>query len=218
MMLAKGKTIEKVFWPSSIAVFGHTTPKENTPQYTIMEPTTVYGITKQVGERWCEYYHKKYGVDVRSLRYPGIISWKTLPGGGTTDYAVDIYFDAIQKKSYHCFLSKDTRLPMMYMEDAVEATIQLMQTDSENVKNRTGYNLTAMSFTPEEIASEIKKHIPEFKISYQPDARQQIANSWPETIDDAEARKDWNWKHTYDLSSMTEEIITNLKKLGSETK
>ena len=216
--LAKEKHIEKIFWPSSIAVFGPTSPKLNTPQSTLLEPSTVYGISKMSGERWCEYYFLKYGVDVRSLRYPGIISYKSPPGGGTTDYAVDIYFDAIQKKSYQCFLSKDTRLPMMYMEDAVEATIQLMQTDSKNVKNRTGYNLTAMSFTPEEIASEIKKHIPEFRISYQPDARQQIANSWPETIDDAEARKDWNWKHTYDLSSMTEEIITNLKKLGSETK
>lgn len=215
--LGKEKHIKQVYWPSSIAVFGPTTPKNNTPQNTIMAPTTVYGISKVAGEYWCNYYHEKFGVDVRSIRYPGIISWKSKPGGGTTDYAVDIYFDAIQKKSYQCFLSKDTRLPMMFMEDAVEATIQLMETDIKNVKNRTGYNLTAMSFTPEEIALEIKKHIPEFKISYQPDARQQIANSWPETIDDAEARKDWNWKHTYDLSTMTKEIIKNLKKLESDS-
>ena len=210
--LAKEKYIKQVYWPSSIAVFGPTTPKKNTPQNSIMKPTTIYGISKVAGEFWCNYYYEKFGVDVRSLRYPGIISWKSKPGGGTTDYAVDIYFDAVQKKSYQCFLSKNTRLPMMYMEDAVKATIQLMQTNAKNVKIRTGYNLAAMSFTPEEIALEIKQHIPEFKISYQPDSRQQIANSWPESIDDSKARKDWNWQHTYNLSSMTFEIIKNLKK------
>ena len=210
--LAKEKHIKKVYWPSSIAVFGPTTPKKNTPQNTIMKPTTIYGISKVAGEFWCNYYYEKVGGDVRSLRYPGIISWKSKPGGGTTDYAVDIYFDAVQKKSYQCFLSKNTRLPMMYMEDAVEATIQLMQTNTKNVTIRTGYNLAAMSFTPEEIALEIKQYIPEFKISYRPDSRQQIANSWPESIDDSKARKDWNWQHTYNLSSMTSEIIKNLKK------
>ena len=210
--LAKEKHIKKVYWPSSIAVFGPTTPKKNTPQNTIMKPTTIYGISKVAGEFWCNYYYEKFGVDVRSLRYPGIISWKSKPGGGTTDYAVDIYFDAVQKKSYQCFLSKNTRLPMMYMEDAVKATIQLMQTNAKNVTIRTGYNLAAMNFTPEEIALEIKQHIPEFKISYRPDSRQQIANSWPESIDDSKARKDWNWQHAYNLSSMTSEIIKNLKK------
>lgn len=210
--LAKEKHIKKVYWPSSIVVFGPTAPKKNTPQNTIMKPTTIYGISKVAGEFWCNYYYEKFGVDVRSLRYPGIISWKSKPGGGTTDYAVDIYFDALQKKSYQCFLSKNTRLPMMYMEDAVEATIQLMQTNTKNVTIRTGYNLAAMSFTPEEIALEIKQYIPEFKISYRPDSRQQIANSWPESIDNSKARKDWNWQHTYNLSSMTSEIIKNLKK------
>ena len=210
--LAKEKHIKQVYWPSSIAVFGPTTPKNNTPQDTIMQPTTVYGISKVAGEYWCNYYHEKFGVDVRTLRYPGIISWKSKPGGGTTDYAVDIYFNAIEKGTYQCFLSEKTRLPMMYMDDAVNATIQLMQTDSKNVKSRTGYNLSAFSFTPEEIAKEIKKLIPDFNISYQPDSRQEIANSWPESIDDSEARKDWNWQHKFDLSSMTEDIIKNLKK------
>ena len=210
--IAKEKHIKQVYWPSSIAVFGPKTPKQNTPQNTVMQPSTVYGISKVAGEFWCNYYYEKYGVDVRSLRYPGVISWKSKPGGGTTDYAVDIFFNAIEKNSYQCFLSKNTRLPMMYMDDAVNATIQLMQTDRKNVKNRTGYNLAAINFTPEEIALEIKKHIPEFKISYQPDFRQEIANSWPESIDDSEARKDWNWQHKFDLSTMTEDIIKNLKK------
>ncbi|WP_343328900.1 NAD-dependent epimerase/dehydratase family protein [Polaribacter staleyi] len=210
--LAKEKHIKQVYWPSSIAVFGPNTPKINTPQNTVMQPSTVYGISKVSGEFWCNYYHEKFGVDVRSLRYPGIISWNSKPGGGTTDYAVDIYFNAIEKGSYQCFLAKNTRLPMMYMEDAVNATIQLMQTDAKNIKNRTGYNLAAMSFTPEEIASEIKKHIPEFKISYQPDFRQQIADSWPASIDDSEARADWNWQHKFNLSTMTKDILTNLQK------
>ncbi len=210
--LAKEKHIKQVYWPSSIAVFGPTTPKENTPQKTIMEPTTVYGISKLSGEFWCNYYHEKYGVDVRSLRFPGIISWKSKPGGGTTDYAVDIYFKALEEGSFDCFLSENTRLPMMYMDDAVNATIQLMQAKSEDIKIRTSYNLAAIDFTPKEIFTEIKKHIPDFTITYKPDFRQQIADSWPSSIDDSEARKDWNWKHQFDLSTMTKDILTNLKK------
>jgi nucleoside-diphosphate-sugar epimerase len=209
--LAKEKHIEKIYWPSSIAVFGPTTPKENTPQKTVMEPSTVYGISKVSGEFWCNYYHDKFGVDVRSLRYPGIISWKTKPGGGTTDYAVDIYFKALEDAKYECFLSEDTRLPMMYMDDAVNATIQLMQAESDDIKIRNGYNLAAISFTPKEIAEEIKKHVPNFEISYNPDFRQQIADSWPQSIDDSQARKDWNWKHEFNLESMTKDIIKNLK-------
>jgi nucleoside-diphosphate-sugar epimerase len=209
--LAKDKHIKQVYWPSSIASFGPTSPKINTPQQTIMEPTTVYGISKLAGEHWCNYYHNRYGVDVRSIRYPGIISWKTKPGGGTTDYAVDIYFKAIENKSYECFLSKNTRLPMMYMQDAVDATIKIMQTDAVNIKTRTAYNLAAISFTPEEIAAEIKKHIPEFKITYKTDFRQQIADSWPQVIDDIEARQDWNWNHQFDLELMTKEMLENLK-------
>jgi nucleoside-diphosphate-sugar epimerase len=206
--LAKEKHIEQVYWPSSIAVFGPLTPKENTPQQTVMQPSTVYGISKVSGEFWCNYYHEKFGVDVRSLRYPGIISWKTKPGGGTTDYAVDIYFKALEDKKFECFLSENTRLPMMYMNDAVDATIQLMQAKPEDVKIRTAYNLSAIDFTPKEIAEEIKKHIPDFEISYNPDFRQAIADSWPSSIDDSEARKDWNWKHNFDLKSMTEDILT----------
>ncbi|WP_397444980.1 NAD-dependent epimerase/dehydratase family protein [Polaribacter sp. R77954] len=211
--LAKEKHIQQIYWPSSIAVFGPTTPKQNTPQKTVMEPTTVYGISKVSGEFWCNYYHKKYGVDVRSLRYPGIISWKTKPGGGTTDYAVDIYFKAMEEKKYQCFLSENTRLPMMYMDDAVNATIALMQADADTIKIRNGYNLSAMDFTPKEIAQEIQKHIPEFEITYQPDFRQKIADSWPSSIDDSQARKDWNWQHQFDLESMTKIIIQQIKKL-----
>jgi nucleoside-diphosphate-sugar epimerase len=211
--LAKEKHIQQVYWPSSIAVFGPTTPKNNTPQKTIMEPSTVYGISKLAGEFWCNYYHQKFGVDVRSLRYPGIISWKTKPGGGTTDYAVDIYFKAIEDQKFTCFLSENTRLPMMYMQDAVNATIELMNEKSENIKIRTSYNLAAIDFTPKEIADEIKKHIPNFKINYEPDSRQQIADSWPSSINDDEARNDWNWKHQFDLSSMTLEMLENLKRV-----
>lgn len=210
--LAKEKHIQQVYWPSSIAVFGATTPKTNTPQKTIMEPSTVYGISKLSGEFWCNYYHEKFGVDVRSLRYPGIISWKTKPGGGTTDYAVDIYFKAIEDGSYECFLSENTRLPMMYMDDAVNATLQLMQAKPEDIKIRTSYNLAAIDFTPKEIASEIKKHFPDFNISYNPDFRQKIADSWPSSIDDSDARNDWSWSHKFDLKSMTKDIIKNLKK------
>jgi nucleoside-diphosphate-sugar epimerase len=210
--LAKAKAIKKVFWPSSIAVFGPTTPREDTPQHTVMEPTTVYGITKQVGERWCQYYHEKYNVDVRSLRYPGIISWKTLPGGGTTDYAVEIYHDALKAKKYDCFLSENTALPMMYMDDAIDATVSLMSTKEENVQIRSSYNLSGISFTPKQIAESIKKQIPEFEISYTPDFRQQIADSWPSSIDDTEAREQWNWKHQYDLDGITKDMLKNLSK------
>lgn len=215
--LAKEGLIKKVFWPSSIAVFGPTTPSIKTPQHTTMEPTTVYGITKQVGERWCEYYHKQYGVDVRSLRYPGIISWKTMPGGGTTDYAVEIYHKAIVDKNYDCFLTEDTELPMMFMDDAINATINIMQAPSENIKIRSSYNLAAISFTPKELANSIKSHIPEFEIKYNPDFRQKIADSWPKSIDDTSARTDWNWKHNYDLLKMTKEMIFQLEKKYNST-
>lgn len=209
--LAKEKKINKVFWPSSIAVFGPTTPKKNTPQRTIMEPNTVYGITKLAGERWCEYYFNKFNVDVRSVRYPGIISYKTLPGGGTTDYAIDIFHKAVKGKDYECFLKEDAILPMMFMDDAIKATIDLMQTDPKNVKIRSSYNLAAISFSPKEVAEAIKSHYPDFKITYKPDFRQKIAESWPNSIEDDEARKDWNWKHNYDLEALTKEMITNLK-------
>lgn len=210
--LAKGGQIKKVFWPSSIAVFGPTTPKENTPQHTICEPTTVYGITKQVGERWCEYYHNKYGVDVRSIRYPGIISHKAMPGGGTTDYAVEIYHEALKEGKYESFLSENTNLPMMFMDDAIKATTTIMAAPSENINIRSSYNLSAISFTPQEIAESIKAEMPNFKISYKPDFRQAIADSWPSSIDDSEARKDWNWSHDFDLKNMTAEMLTQLKK------
>ena len=210
--LAKEKVIDKIFWPSSIAVFGPTTPREDTPQHTICEPTTVYGITKQVGERWCEYYHDKYAVDVRSIRYPGIISYKAMPGGGTTDYAVEIYHEALKKGKYSCFLSDTTKLPMMFMEDAINATVNIMSAESENIKIRSSYNLSAISFTPQEIFESIKNHIPEFSITYKPDFRQAIADSWPSSIDDSQARKDWNWKHNFDLEKMTKEMLLQLKK------
>lgn len=206
--------LHKVYWPSSIAAFGPTTPKDNTPQNTIMDPTTVYGITKLAGERWCEYYFRRYGVDVRSLRYPGLIGYKTQPGGGTTDYAVDIYFRALQAKKYECFLAADTYLPMMYMDDAVKATIDLMEVPAEKVKVRSSYNISAMSFCPAQIAATIKKHIPEFEIIYKPDSRQAIADSWPKSIDDSTARADWGWQHRFGLEEMTQEILT---KLGSNT-
>jgi nucleoside-diphosphate-sugar epimerase len=213
--LAKAKKIKKIFWPSSIAVFGTTTPKENTPQYTIMEPSTVYGISKQAGERWCEYYHNIFGVDVRSIRYPGLISWTTPPGGGTTDYAVEIFHKAISDKKYECFLSSETKMPMMYMDDAIVATIQIMQADAEKIKIRSSYNLAAMSFTPTEITNEIKKQIPEFEVSYKPDFRQKIADSWPASIDDSSARADWGWENNFDLEKMTVEMLENLKKSNS---
>jgi nucleoside-diphosphate-sugar epimerase len=208
--LAKEKFISKVFWPSSIAVFGPTTPKTNTPQHTIMEPTTVYGITKQVGERWCEYYNKNYDVDVRSVRYPGIISWKTLPGGGTTDYAIEIFHKALKNEEYECYISEDTELPMMYMDDAINATINLMNADNESIKIRSSYNLAATSFTPKQISESIKKLIPDFSITYKPDFRQQIAASWPQSIDDSKAREDWNWNHDFNLDDITKEMLTQL--------
>lgn len=210
--MAKEGIIKKVYWPSSIAVFGPTTPRVNTPQYTVMEPNTIYGISKQAGERYCEYYHQKYGVDVRSIRYPGLIGWKSAPGGGTTDYAVHIYHEALKSKSYECFLSANTALPMMYMPDAIRATIELMEAPAENVKIRSSYNLGGISFNPEEIAASIRKYIPEFTISYNPDFRQAIADSWPQSIDDSEARKDWGWNPAYDLDGMTKVMLENLSK------
>jgi nucleoside-diphosphate-sugar epimerase len=212
--LAKESKITKIFWPSSIAVFGPNTPKENTAQSTIMEPSTVYGISKQSGERWCEYYFKKFGVDVRSVRYPGLISWKTMPGGGTTDYAVEIYHEALKKGAYQSFLDKDTKLPMMYMDDAIRATIQLMESPSEQLTVRSSYNLGSMSFTPSDVADSIKKHIPGFEISYAPDFRQKIADSWPSSIDDTFAKKDWGWHPEFDLDQTTSEMLSNLKKEG----
>lgn len=210
--LAKAGKIKKVYWPSSIAVFGPTTPRNNTPQYTIMEPSTVYGISKQTGERWCEYYHVQYGVDVRSIRYPGLISWSTPPGGGTTDYAVDIYHKAITEGKFTSFLSENSALPMMYMDDAIKATIGIMQAPAEKVKIRSSYNLSAMSFTPKEIAEEIKKHFPDFTIDYAPDFRQKIADSWPASIDDSSAREDWGWKNDFNMDNMTVEMISKLKE------
>jgi nucleoside-diphosphate-sugar epimerase len=210
--LAKEGHIKKIYWPSSIAVFGPTTPRVNTPQFTIMEPNTVYGISKQTGERWCEYYFNKYNVDVRSLRYPGLIGYKSAPGGGTTDYAVHIYHEAIKHQQYECFLSENTALPMMYMPDAIKATIDLMHVDADKVKIRSSYNLSGMSFSPKEIAQEICKHYPSFKISYKPDSRQQIADSWPQSIDDSAAQNDWGWKESYDLKKMSEDMFMHLKK------
>nr|WP_299170593.1 NAD-dependent epimerase/dehydratase family protein [uncultured Allomuricauda sp.] len=210
--LAKEKKISKIFWPSSIAVFGPNTPKENTAQNVVMEPSTVYGISKQSGERWCEYYFNKFGVDVRSVRYPGLISWKTMPGGGTTDYAVEIYHKALEEGTYDCFLNKDTKLPMMYMDDAIRATIGLMESPGENLKVRSSYNLGSMSFSPQEIAESIQSHIPNFKVTYNPDFRQEIADSWPSSIDDSSAKNDWNWNPQFDLNSTTEEMLKNLKK------
>lgn len=208
--LAKEKHINKVYWPSSIAVFGPTTPRVNTPQYTVMEPTTVYGISKQAGERWCEWYHNKFGVDVRSLRYPGLIGWKSAPGGGTTDYAVHIFHEALKHKTYQCFLKKDTALPMMHMEDAIRATIELMHAPSENIKIRGSYNLAGISFNPEQIAAEIKKHIPDFTITYLPDFRQAIADSWPQSINDTDSQTDWGWKPKYNLAGLVENMLKNL--------
>jgi nucleoside-diphosphate-sugar epimerase len=201
----------KIFWPSSIAAYGATTPSKDTPQMTIMEPTTMYGITKYSGELLAQYYNKRYGVDIRSIRYPGLISWKSEPGGGTTDYAVDIYIQALKTGKYTCFLSEGTYLPMMYMNDAIRATIELMQAPTENLKTHMAYNLSAMSFSPKEVAEEIKKHIPNFEISYAPDHRQAIADSWPQSIDDSVARAEWGWKHEFDLPKMTDEMLKNLK-------
>lgn len=210
--LAREKHISRLYWPSSIAVFGPTTPKVGTSQYTVMEPSTIYGISKQAGERWCEWYFNKYNVDVRSLRYPGLIGWKSSPGGGTTDYAVHIFHEALKNGSYECFLSENTALPMMHMEDAIRATIEIMHAPAENIKIRGSYNLAGISFSPKEIANEIKKHIPNFSISYKPDFRQPIADSWPKSIIDKEARADWGWNEKYDLVKLVENMLTNLKK------
>ncbi len=210
--IAREEQLHKVYWPSSIAVFGPSSPKQHCPQQTIIEPSTVYGISKYAGEFWCNYYFHRYGVDVRSLRYPGLISWKSAPGGGTTDYAVEIFHEALEQKNYECFLQEDTYLPMMYMPDAIRATIELMEAPAEKVSIRTSYNISAMSFSPKEIGAEIKKHIPDFSMSYKPDYRQQIANSWPQSIDDSVARADWGWKEEFDLAAMTRDMLHNLQK------
>jgi len=208
--IAKEKNIKKVYWPSSIAVFGPNTPMDATPQHTVMDPNTVYGISKLAGERWCEYYHEKYGVDVRSLRYPGLIGYKSLPGGGTTDYAVDIYHKALEGEHFKCFLAENTYLPMMYMPDAIKATIDLMEAPAEQVKVRSSYNVAAFSFSPAEIAAAIQSQVPSLTIEYNPDFRQPIADSWPNTIDDSVARTDWGWQPEHDLQSMTTDILANL--------
>ncbi len=208
--IAKEEKLDKVYWPSSIAVFGPTSPKLECPQQTIIEPTTVYGISKYAGEFWCNYFHHRYGVDVRSLRYPGLISYKSSPGGGTTDYAVEIFHAAREKGHYTSFLKAGTRLPMMYMPDAIRATIELMEAPAEKIKVRTSYNVAGMSFSPEEIAGEIEKHIPQFQMQYAPDYRQQIADSWPQSIDDSCARADWGWRPEYDLATMTSDMFQNL--------
>jgi len=215
---AKENQITKVFWPSSIAAFGVQSQKINTPQWDVMDPNTVYGISKIAGERWMAYYNQKYGMDIRSIRYPGLISYKTEPGGGTTDYAVEIFYEAVRKQKYTCFLKKDTTLPMMYMDDAIRATIELMETDKKNLTIDCSYNLAGISFSPEELANEIKKIIPNFEIDYKADFRQAIAESWPQSIDDTTAQKDWGWKNKFDLKKMTETMILETsKKLKNQT-
>jgi len=208
--IAKDEKLTKVYWPSSIAVFGPSSPKQNCPQHTVIEPVTVYGISKFAGEFWCNYYHRRYGVDVRSIRYPGLISYKSSPGGGTTDYAVEIFYQAMNEKKYTCFLKAETYLPMMYMPDAIRSTIELMETDATKLTVRTSYNVSGISFSPKEIALAIKQHLPEFKISYKPDYRQAIAESWPQSIDDTQARNDWGWKPEYDLEKLTTDMWKNL--------
>jgi nucleoside-diphosphate-sugar epimerase len=210
--LAREGKLKKVYWPSSIAVFGPTTPKDGTPQHTIAEPSTVYGISKQAGEQWCAYYHRRYGVDVRSIRYPGLIGWKSAPGGGTTDYAVHIFHEALKHGAYTSFLGPETTLPMMYMPDAIRATIDLMEATAEKVKERTGYNLAGFSFDPREIAAEVARHVPGFTMGYAPDQRQAIADSWPRSIDDSAARTDWGWRPQYDLKAMVDDMMLNLKR------
>ncbi|MDT8414838.1 MAG: NAD-dependent epimerase/dehydratase family protein [Flavobacteriaceae bacterium] len=214
--LAKEKRISKIFWPSSIAVFGSTTPKQNTPQVTITEPNTVYGISKLAGERWCAYYRKKFGVDVRSIRYPGLISWKTAPGGGTTDYAIDIFHQAIKTGKYECFLTENTKLPMMYMDDAIRATLQLMDADLSGVKICSSYNLAGVSFSPKELANAIQKYIPDFSVAYRPDSRQAIADTWPQSIDDVCARQDWNWKAEFDTERIVLEMMKGIRLLSQK--
>ena len=211
--IAREEKLTKVYWPSSIAVFGPTSPKKDCPQQTIIEPITVYGISKYAGEFWCNYYNHKYGVDIRSLRYPGLISYKSAPGGGTTDYAIEIFHEALENKSYTSFLNHDTYLPMMYMPDAIRATIELMEAPADKISIRTSYNISAMSFSPEEIATEIRKHLPAFEMRYAPDYRQAIAQSWPQSIDDKVARNDWGWKPEYDLVAMTKDMLENLSQI-----
>lgn len=210
--IAREEKLHKVYWPSSIAVFGPTSPKQNCPQQTIIEPTTVYGISKYAGEFWCNYFYQRFGVDVRSIRYPGLISYKSAPGGGTTDYAVEIFHEALEEKKYECFLKENTYLPMMYMPDAIRATIELMEAPAEKIGVRTSYNVSGMSFSPKEIGTEIQKHIPEFQLTCKPDYRQAIADSWPQSIDDSVARSDWGWKEEYNLAAMTEDMFGNLRK------
>ena len=214
--IAREENLHKVYWPSSIAVFGPTSPKQNCPQQTVIEPVTVYGISKYAGEFWCNYYNRRYGVDVRSLRYPGLISYKSAPGGGTTDYAVEIFHEALEEKKYECFLREDTYLPMMYMPDAIRATIELMEADASKISIRTSYNISGMSFSPKEISAEIKKHIPDFSITYKPDYRQPIADSWPQSIDDTVARTDWGWKEEYALERMVKDMLENLELGGGD--
>jgi nucleoside-diphosphate-sugar epimerase len=209
--IARDEKLQKVYWPSSIAVFGPTSPKENCPQQTIIEPITVYGISKYAGEFWCNYFHRRFGVDIRSIRYPGLISYKSSPGGGTTDYAIEIFHEVLENRKYTCCLKKDTYLPMMYMPDAIRATIELMEAPASSISVRTSYNVSAMSFSPEEIGAEIKKHIPDFTMTYAPDYRQEIADSWPKSIDDSVARSDWGWKPEYNLDKMTLDMLTNLQ-------
>lgn len=204
--------LHKIYWPSSIAVFGQSTPRENTPQQTIIEPLTVYGISKYAGELWCQYYRQRWNLDVRSLRYPGLISWKSEPGGGTTDYAVEIYYEAIRKGNYTSFLDKGTYLPMMYMDDAIRATIELMEAPAEKIKTNMAYNISAMSFAPEEVAASIQKIIPDFQMRYAPDFRQNIANGWPKSIDDSIARIDWGWQPDFDLDKMTKTMLKYLRE------
>ena len=206
--LAKNEKIKKVFWPSSIAVFGSNSPMNATPQHTIMEPSTVYGISKLAGERWCEYYFKKYDVDIRSLRYPGLISYKSSPGGGTTDYAIEIFMDAIKKGAYTCYINEDTKLPMMYMTDAIRATIEIMEAPKQQITIRSSYNLAGISFNPRDLAIEIKKQLNHFKINYAPDFRQEIADTWPNSIDDSAAQKDWNWKNSIEIEEIVKKMIS----------
>jgi nucleoside-diphosphate-sugar epimerase len=208
--IAREEKLKKVYWPSSIAVFGPTSPRQNCPQQTVIEPITVYGISKYAGEFWCNYYNRRYGVDVRSLRYPGLISYKSAPGGGTTDYAIEIFHEALETNRYECFLEEDTYLPMMYMPDAIKATIDLMEAPYENISVRTSYNIAGVSFSPKEIAAAIQKHMPGFEITYKPDYRQGIANSWPQSIDDSVARNDWGWNHEYGLDELTADMLKNL--------
>lgn len=214
--LAKNRSIEKVFWPSSIAVFGPDAQKTRTPQQSPCNPTTVYGITKLAGEQWCSYYHRKFGLDVRSIRYPGLIGYKSMPGGGTTDYAVDIFHKAVAGETFTCFLKEDSALPMMYMNDAVKATVKLMEAQKDKISIRSSYNVSAISFSPPEIASSIQKKLPDFRIVYKPDYRQEIASSWPDSINDEEARRDWNWSPDYDLDRMSGEILQELSRFSEK--